>query len=200
MKPSRSETIRSYLHAGKSVCPFAKAAPLELATVSMNPRSDRAGILRSATAFSAARGNAIVLLANADKGFLATAAWSTEAFLELMICCVQVSQPEIPIAEIEHHVESNVRPTLSSEEIRPYLSLHGKALMTICMAPVYPAAHPRYAPHTMLVSTWSDDVAAAQGAATVSKIREAMAKAHGHVYDANEMVLPLPRRSHGGMP
>ena len=28
----------------------------------------------------------------------------------------------------------------------------------------------------------------------VSKIREAMTKAHGHVYDANELMLPLPTK------
>jgi hypothetical protein len=54
------------------------------------------------------------------------------------------------------------------------------------------ATHPRYAPHTILVVTLGDDVAAAQGTGAVAKIREAMAKAHGHVYDANELVLPLP--------
>lgn len=195
MKPNRSVTVRSYLQAGKSVCPFAKAAPLELVTVSMNPRADRAAILRSAAAFATARGNAIVLVANADKGFAATATWSAEAFLELMICCVQVSQPEVAIGEIEQHVETNVRPTLSSQDIRPYLAVHGKALMTICMAPVYPTAHPRYAPHTMLVATWADDVGAVQGTPTIAKIREAMVKAHGYVYDANELVLPLPQHT-----
>ena len=193
MKPNRSEAVRSYLQAGKSVCPFAKAAPLEMVTASMTPRADRAAILQGATAFAAARGNAIVLLANADKGFAATAAWSAEAFLELMICCVQVSQPTVPIVEIEQHVETNVRPTLNSQDIRPYLALHGKALMTICMAPSYPAAHPRHAPHTILVATWADDVGAVQGTPAIAKIREAMVKAHGFVYDANELVLPLPR-------
>ena len=64
--------------------------------------------------------------------------------------------------------------------------------MTICMAPIYPTAHPRYAPHTILVVTWSDDVGAAQDTGVVAKIREAMAKAHGAVYDANELMLPLP--------
>jgi hypothetical protein len=189
---TRTDTIKSYLQAGKSICPFAKACPLELATVSTNPRADRAAILRSVTAFAAARGNAIVLLAKADKGFTATTAWAREAFLELMICCSQISQPAVPVTEIEDYVERAVRPTLSSHEIRPHLALHAKALMTIYMAPIYPAAHPRYAPHTILVVTWSDDVGEAQGTGAILKIREAMAKAHGHVYDANELMLPLP--------
>lgn len=197
---SRADAIKNYLQAGKSVCPFARACPLELATVSTNPRADRAVILRSVTAFAAARGNAIVLLAEADKDYAATAAWATEAFLELMICCEQVSQPLVPIeavlarrAEIEDYVERIIRPTLSSPEIRPHIALHDKALMTICMAPVYPADHPRHAPHTILVATWSDDIGAVLGTgASPPKIREAMAKAHGHVYDANELMLPLP--------
>ena len=58
------------------------------------------------------------------------------------------------------------------------------------MAPIYPTAHPRYAPHTILVVTWSDDVGAAQDTGVVAKIREAMAKAHGAVYDANELMCP----------
>ena len=161
----------------------------------MTPRADRAAILQGATAFAAARGNAIVLLANTDKDFAATAAWSAETFLELMICCVQISQPDVPIVEIEQHVETNVRPTLSSQDIRPYLSLHGEALMTICMAPSYPAAHPRHAPHTILVATWAEDVGAVQGTPVIAKIRDAMVKAHGYVYDANELVLPLPRNA-----
>ena len=161
--------------------------------VSMSPRADRVSILRSATAFAATRGNALVLLAKADKGFAATAAWSAEAFLELMICCVQISQPTVLIAEIERYVETSVRPTLNSQDIRPYLAVYGKALMTICMAPSYPAAHPRHAPHTILVATWADDVGAVQGTPAIAKIREAMVKAHGYVYDANELVLPLPQ-------
>lgn len=189
---NRAEVVQRYLHAGKSVCPFAKACPVELAIVAANPRADRAAILRSVTAFGNARGNAIVLVAKTDKGFAATATWATEAFLELMICCAQVSQPTDAITEIEHYVESTIRPLLSSDEIRPYIGLHGKVLMTICMAPIYPAAHPRYAPHTILVATWRDDVAAAQGTAAIPKIRKAMATAHGYVYDANELMLPRP--------
>lgn len=187
----RAATIRNYLHAGKSVCPFAKACPLEVTTVA-KPRGSRAAILRSTTAFAAARGNALILLSKTDKGFAPTAAWATEAFLELVVCCAQISQPEMPIAEIEDYVERVVRPILDSHEIRPYLTLHNKALMTICMAPVYPTAHPRYAPHTILVATWSDDVGAA---GSVPKIREAMAKEHGTVYDANELMLPLPTKT-----
>lgn len=189
MTMDRAATIKSYLQAGKSVCPFAKDCPFELAAVGTSPRADRADILRSATAFAKSRGNAIILLANADQGFAATATWAAEAFLELLICCVQISQPEIPIADIEDHVERIIRPSLSSTVIRPHISVGTNALMTICMAPVYPAAHPRYAPHTILVSTWSADV---QTVGAVPKIQAAMAKAHGHVYDANELTLPLP--------
>jgi len=45
------------------------------------------------------------------------------------------------------------------------------------------------------VVTWSADVDAALDAGGVPKIREAMIKAHGHVYDANELMLPLPNRA-----
>ena len=69
--------------------------------------------------------------------------------------------------------------------------------MTICMAPVYPVAHPRHAPHTVLVVTWSDDVNAALTSGAVPKIRAAMNAAQGHVYDANELMLPLPMQSAG---
>jgi hypothetical protein len=188
----RALTIKSYLQAGKSVCPFAKTCTLELATVGANARADRATIFRCVTAFAAARGNAIVLVAKVDKGFATTTTWAQGAFLELMVCCTQISQPTIPVAEIEDHVERVIRPTLSSHEIRPHLSLHAKAMMTICMAPIYPTAHPRYAPHTILVVTWNDDVGAAQDTGAVAKIRAAMAKAHGSIYDANELMLPLP--------
>jgi hypothetical protein len=193
----RAETVKSYLQAGKSVCPFAKASPLELITTSAITRVDRAAVGQGVASFAAARGNALVLLASADDDFATTTAWATETFLELMICCTRFDQPTIPIAEIEQYVERVIRPTLGSAEIRPYLGLRAKALMTICMAPVYPAAHPRHAPHTILVVTWSDDVAAAaaQSVGAVSKIRAAMAKEHGCVYDADELMLPLPGTS-----
>jgi hypothetical protein len=188
----RVETVRNYLQAGKSVCPFAKVSPLELVTVSTIPRADRAIIIPSVVAFAAARGNALVLLAEADANFTATTAWATEAFLELMVCCSWLDQPMVPIAEVERHVERDIRPILDSPVLQPHLGLRAKALMSICMAPVYPAAHPRYAPHTILVVTWIDDVAAAQSTNTVAKIRAAMAREHGSVYDANELMLPLP--------
>lgn len=194
----RAAAVRNYLQAGKSVCPFAKACPLELVAVSMIPRADRTIIIPSVVAFGAARGNALVLIAEADTSFADTTAWATEAFLELMVCCSWLDQPMIPIAEVERHVEQNIRPTLDSPVIRPHLGLRSKMLMSICMSPVYPTAHPRYAPHTILVVTWNDDVAAAQGTGAVTKIRAAMAKAHGHVYDANELVLPLPAATKSG--
>src|SRR5262249_55876011 len=90
---TRTAAIATYFQAGKNVCPFAKTCPLELATVSMNPRADRSSILRSVTAFAAARGNALVLVAKADKGFAATATWAAESFLELMNCCLQINHP-----------------------------------------------------------------------------------------------------------
>lgn len=190
---SRTAVIRDYLQAGKSVCPFAKACPVELVTtVAAQPRADRAGILHGVAAFATAHDNALVVVAKADKDFTTTAAWAAETFLELMICCTQVSHPTLAIATIARYVERDVRPTLSSREIRPHLVLHGKALMTICMAPIYPTSHPRHAPHTILVSTWSDDVTARLGSTPVPKIRETMAAQHGYLYDANELVLPLP--------
>lgn len=188
----RTTAVKHHLQAGKSVCPFARVCPLQLATVSTNPRADRANIHQAVTTFAAERGNALVLLATADEDFTATTVWARETFLELMVCCSQISHPTVPVPQIEDHVERTVRPILSSHEIRPYLSLHAKTLMTICMAPIYPTAHPRYAPHTILVITWSADVAASQGTAAASKIRQTMARTHGHVYDANELMLPLP--------
>ncbi len=193
----RASMIKSYLQAGKSVCPFAKVSPLSLVTVSARPRDDRSAILQGVAAFAAARENALILLSKTDKTFAATKAWATTAFLELLICCVHFDQPTLPIAEIEQYVERAVRPTLNSAEIRPHVALANKALMTICMAPIYPVDHPRHAPHTILVVTWSDDVNAALTSRAVPKIRAAMLAAQGHVYDANELMLPLPTQSAG---
>lgn len=190
----RATAIKSYLHAGKSVCPFAKVSPLELVPASVAPRTDRVSIFLAVQAFAAARGNALVILAKTDEAFAGTATWAAETFLELMICCVLVSHSTVAVDEIERYVDRDVRPTLGSNEIRPYLSLHDKALMTICMAPVYPTNHPRYAPHTILVSTWSDDVDEAMHSPAAQKIKAAMAEAHGYIYDANELMLPMPKR------
>jgi hypothetical protein len=56
------------------------------------------------------------------------------------------------------------------------------------MAPVYPATHPRFSPRPIIVLTYLSDV---EGIA-IPVVREAMAREHGHLYDAKELVLPLP--------
>jgi len=189
---NRAAALRSHLQTGKSICPFAKTCSLEITAPSTDIRADRAAVLHGMMTFAASRGNALVLLAPADGDFTAVTAWAREAFLELMICCSRINHPTVSITEIENHVERTVRPMLESQEIRPHLALHARPLMTICMAPVYPTTHPRYAPHTILVITWSDDVRGVQDTKAASKIREIMVKTHGCVYDANELVLPLP--------
>ena len=71
------------------------------------------------------------------------------------------------------------------------IGLRGRALITICMAPVYPTLHPRYAPAAVLILVHVEDVDGIEFPA----VRSAMRAQHGYLYDANELMLPLPTAS-----
>ena len=111
--------------------------------------------------------------------------------MEMMRCFG--SMAGAPEAELESSLTIALSVLLDdADPRRPVLSCDGAPLYTICMSPVYPVTHPRYAPRAVVVATWQADVAAGSVEPAFSRIRAAMKREHGSVYDADELMLPLP--------
>jgi hypothetical protein len=186
-----------FIRNGGSVCPYARGSDRIYATVGRNPRTDRASILPALHRFSATRGQspngALLILGPDFKGFDATRDWARDVFLELMVGFGLVDG--LDERAVVTYIEQNVRPMLldESEPRRPVLGCREAPLFSICMAPVYPKTHPRYAPRPVVVVTWHEDVGAVQGREpAASQIRQAMLREHGSAYDADELMLPWP--------
>lgn len=188
---------------GECVCPFARKARFHAVDVCDAAHFYRPQITRHAMAMHADPGSVLLVAGQCEPTFADTKRWARKTFLELMIACVLATDPPTSgIAgaaqerAVERAVYGDIKDMLydDGEVRRPNAVLGDQPLITICMAPVYPAAHPRYAPHPILVATRQADVAGAQveHPLVVKKIREAMLAAQGSVYDADELVLLLP--------
>jgi hypothetical protein len=185
--------IDDHLAAGRSVCPFAKGAR----KLYVRDSASRSQMLAGVREFAKARGAALIVCApegSNDWSFERTRTWVRDTFLELMIC-FGLSED----VEMERFVREFVRPLLynDADPRRPMLGHAGMPLFAICLAPVYPEKHPRYAPQASVVVTRQSDVAeaATSSPAVVAQIRAAMKDTHGFVYDADELMLPLPKVS-----
>lgn len=179
--------LDAHLAAGRSVCPFAKGAHKVYVR-------DVTRMLVGLRAFAEMKGAALIVCApggSAGWDFERTRTWARETFLELMICFGLMDG-----VEMERFVQEFVRPLLfdDADPRRPMLGHAGLPLFAICLAPVYPKTHPRYAPHASVVVTRQSDVAevATANPTAVAQIRAAMKAEHGSVYDADELMLPLP--------
>jgi len=126
-------------------------------------------------------------------GFEDTKTWALEVFLELMMCFglnAGVNENELTpaIDQVRTMMLDRYEPR------RPMLGCGNEPLYAICMAPLYPTTHPRYAPRAVVIVTWQADVAAVRDRPARAHIHKAMAREHGFVYDADELMLPLPGR------
>lgn len=191
--------FEAFIRGGGSVCPFAARSQRLYATIGDRPpREARPLLLGAAYGFPRTMGKlppGALIVVGAVEGFEPTKTWAREVFLELMICLVIVggSNPEFE-AKLVDHVDREVRPVLfdDADPKRPVLACNGLPLFAVCMAPVYPKNHPRYAPQPAVVVTWKADVQLASTDPALSRIRAAMKREHGSVYDADELMLPLP--------
>lgn len=189
-------SIEAFLQYGGSVCPFASGTRRHYATVSEPLRLYRPVIRASAELFSRTKGKRppgalLVVSMREPERFEATRYWAREVFMELMRCFG--SMAGAPENELERSLTDALAVLLDdADPRRPVLACDGAPLYTICMAPVYPVTHPRYAPRAVVVSTWQADVAAGSVEPAFSRIRAAMKREHGSVYDADELMLPLP--------
>lgn len=189
-------SIEAFLQAGGSVCPYA-AGSRRIHVAADGPPFDRKRLIDAAAQFAATRNKqpyGALIVRGSTKEFEATKTWARELFLELVVCFDAIGAWAASDADTVRYVNKHVRPMLfdDAEAIRPALSCDNFPLYTICMAPVYPATHPRYAPQAVVVSTWQADVATGSVEPAFSRIRAAMRREHGSVYDADELMLPLP--------
>jgi len=198
---TRIAAADAFLRSDECLCPFARFCMMHYGEVSTRPQFDRKALLKLAKGFAPTQGakpaHALVVVAQDDyyDYFETTKTWAIATFLELMVVCNLVSDVSATVSEVERLVSRQIRPLVLSEDDprRPHLALNGAGLITICMAPVYPVGHPRYAPLSLVAVTWQSDIAGAQASPDlVTRIRENMKKQHGFVYDANDLMLPLP--------
>lgn len=190
--------IRDFLSVGKSICPFAQTSHLHFVESPCEPQT----LLRTVNVFSNTLGSTpahALVVATASPAFPSwsfndTHAWAIERFLELFVACAVSSGAAI--VDVMRHAEKEIRPMFEDScPTRPILGLKGQPLFSICMAPVYPETHPRYAPRPIAVVTWGEDVASVQALPKVlTAIREKMTVGHGSVYDADELMVPWPTR------
>ncbi len=199
----RVRALLDFIVSGGTVCPFARSAPLTVLDL-----EDPDSIMARLTEFATGRKNALVVpCTDAAEQMLfgrpwtMTRSWAREMFLDLVGVLLWFHNPDTTEAERFVHIErvhailyddtSELRPVLAlGRSLRP--EVPQRPLMTICMSPLYPRKHPRFAPATCLVITWMDDVAAGLDTLASILIREKMAIEHGSVYDANDLVLPPP--------
>jgi len=177
-------TIREHFAEGRSVCPFAVSSVVSYARDS-DPLAPLLEGLAQRTA-------AVIVAERTPSGFAATRAWAFETFMAAVAAATMVSHPTFvgpardeAIAQVQISLHDDASP------IRPMIGLRDRALVTICMAPVYPRPHPRYAPAAALVLVHVEDVDGIE----LPTVRRAMRAQHGWLYDANELMLPLPATS-----
>jgi hypothetical protein len=181
MEDENIRAVREHCEAGRSVCPFAVSRPLRYATDG-EPLVPLLSAMRLQEA-------AVIVADRSPVTFAATREWAFRTFLSALRAAVVVSHPLLATSErraavagVERELRDDASPTF------PMIGLRDRPLITICMAPIYPAAHPRFAPRAALVLVHEVDATAIE----LPRVREAMIAQHGSLYDANQIVLPLP--------
>jgi hypothetical protein len=194
------QAVDEFIRQGGSVCPHARGSARVYGAVGKEPRKDRAALLPVLRRFADTKGRApsgaLLVLGPDLDGFEATRTWAREVFLELMAGFGLLEGFEE--RELATYIEQQIRPMLLDESNprRPVLGCRQAPLFAICMAPLYPRTHPRYAPQPVVVLTWHEDVGAVQTQEpAASRIRQAMIREHGWAYDADELMLPWPARA-----
>lgn len=178
-------TIKEYLEEGNNTCPFSRSCTTHYVIDSDDFRP----------AFRALKGGQAVVIESSYKGdlteFEATKKWARSTFLKALAHATSVSNPNLSDYNIWTYIDNVIAPILNNDSstIHVGLALCGEPMVTICMSPTYPIHHPRYAPNAILVLVNLFDV---DEAGALNKVRESMLKEHGSIYDAMELILPLP--------
>ena len=173
--------VRAHFAEGRSVCPFAAKSIVRYARDTEPLEELLDGFV--------SRAAAVIVADTPPADFATTLIWARATFMAAVAAATTISYPscvgparDVAIAEVRRVLHDDASPT------RPMIGLRGRPLITICMAPVYPARHPRYAPAAALVLVHVEDVDGIE----LPAVRRAMQAEHGFVYDANELMLALP--------
>lgn len=196
----RLDEIREWVSRGRSVCPFATLAHRAEAVRYVQLRHERlqAQIWREARAFVSLREKALVLaLPPPDPPTWEAArdvVWAT--WNELAIGVARLNYPGHSIEELRRSLsdDTDYAAKHGVRQMIPLLwggvphVLRG-LLFVAGMGPQYPREHPRWAPHTLLSSTWMDDVdrARSEEPALHRRVQERMVAYAGGLYDADEL-------------
>ena len=175
--------VDRYLRAGESVCPYARKAKIHYAldNEALGP-----------TLMAIERSEACVVIASeAPDGFPDVKTWAQDTVLSMFVVLASLSNPTWSRQHARDHVRTHTEPVLRNDAhpCRLYLPVKGKPVLPVCMAPVYPVTHPRFSPMAIIVLTLLEDIDGVE----IPAVREVMRREHGYVYDAQELVLPLPR-------
>jgi hypothetical protein len=188
--------VDQFIAQGGSVCPFARGCTRHYVTVGRVPADKRKEIQATMRGFVGTAGktpyHALLVVGPELPDFASMQTWAREVFLELMTCFGLIDGH--PEKEVVRYVRNEIRPMLMDDANprRPVLASANQPLFSICMSPLYPKTHPRYAPQSVVVVTWHEDVGAMHGTPAVARVRQVMRREHGSVYDADELTLPLP--------
>jgi hypothetical protein len=184
------DTVDAYLRAGKSVCPHARRATIHYAM-----DNEALGTMLTAIGLSEA---GVVIASRELDGFAATKRWAQDTVLSMFTAAASLAYPSLSLRQVKELVRTQAEPVLRNDldPRRLYLPVRNQPVLPVCMAPLYPATHPRYSPRPIIVLTFLVDVEGIK----IPAVREAMAREHGHVYDAKELVLPLPVQAEANAP
>jgi hypothetical protein len=189
-KKDAIEAMDRYLRAGKSVCPHARRATIHYAM-----DNEALGPMLAAIKPSEA---GVVIASRELAGFEGTKRWAQDTILSLFVATTSSAHPTLSLRQARELVRAQAEPALRNDDDprRLYLPVKGEPVLPVCMAPVYPATHPRFSPAAIIVLTFLDDVEGVE----IPALREAMKREHGFVYDAKELMLPLPELADGRAP
>lgn len=185
LKTDSIKTIDDYLRAGKSICPYAKKAEIHYAV-------DNEPLWPMMRAIKRYEAGVVICLRRVSMDFWTTKIWAQDTILTMFVATAQHGNPQWSHRQAREHVYAHIGPVLRNDNDprRPALAVDGKPMVPICMAPVYPTTHPRFSPIPIIVVTWYEDL----HGVVIPAVRDAMAKEHGSVYDALEIMLPLPKK------
>jgi hypothetical protein len=192
MSPLRE--LETFLSNGGSVCPHAPKTERIYVDFEMGPMIIETR--RFIDTVGQTPNAALIVLApkSVAAEFPSIRDWARGAFLLLARRFFRLSgATEL---EVVGHIE-RVRSMLIDDACptRPRLSYLNEPIFAICMAPIYPKTHPRYAPHPIIVVTWQRDVAAVHER-TAAQLSDVYKREHGYAYDADELMLELPLTPH----
>jgi hypothetical protein len=99
---------------------------------------------------------------------------------------------------VREHVRTQTEPVLRNDDhpCRLYLPVRNKPVLPVSMAPIYSVPHPRFSPMAILVLTFLEDIDGVE----IPAVRDVMRREHGYLYDAQELVLPLPAGARSRQP